>query len=192
MSYLLAALMAWQVSAASAERDIARLAMEGWQSARAVAAQGGAAELLGPVNARLQALDQYPQTLARYAEVAIRAAVSAAQEEREEMALFLDHARALSQQMATVGPAPRVPLPIDELSGELWFEVDRFAEARDSFARATTLAPTPNAWVGLARAADKLGDRVAACRAYLEVRGTQGLPPDVDIEVSLYLLKCQV
>ena len=166
--------------------------MEGWQSARAVAAQGGAAELLGPVNARLQALDQYPQTLARYAEVAIRAAVSAAQEEREEMALFLDHARALSQQMATVGPAPRVPLPIDELSGELWFEVDRFAEARDSFARATTLAPTPNAWVGLARAADKLGDRVAACRAYLEVRGTQGLPPDVDIEVSLYLLKCQV
>ena len=40
----------------------------------------GAAELLGPVNARLQALDQYPQTLARYAEVAIRAAVSAARD----------------------------------------------------------------------------------------------------------------
>ena len=88
---------------------------------------------------------------ARYAEVAIRAAVSAAQEERDEMALFLEHARDLSIQMALIGAPAQWPLPIDELEGELWFEVDRFAEARDAYERATKTAD-PNAWIGLARA----------------------------------------
>lgn len=191
MNYLFAALLALQSSAATSDRDLARIAMDGWRAARAVAAQGGAVELLGPVNASLKALDAYPQTAARYAEVAIRAAVSAAQEERDEMALFLEHARALSQQMGAVGPVPTAPLPIDELSGELWLEVDRFAEARESFERAVAVAPTPNAWMGLARAADKLGDRVTACRGYLAVKGTRGLPGEAELEASLYLLKCQ-
>jgi len=106
------------------------------------------------------------------------------------MALFLEHARALSQQMAVAGSPARWPLPIDELEGELWFEVDSFPEARAAFERATKSAPTPNAWIGLARSADKVGDPVTACHAYTSVKGTQGLPASVDLEVSLYLLKC--
>ena len=190
MTYLLAALLLWQSPAPVAESDVQRIALEGWRAARALAPKGGALELLGPVNASLKQLDAIPNTSARYAEVAIRAAVSAAQEERDEMALFLEHARALSQQMAIAGRAPQSPLPIDELEGELWFEVDRFPEARAAFERATKNAPTPNGWIGLARSADKLGDLVEACRAYTAVKGTTGLPSSVDLEVSIYLLKC--
>jgi hypothetical protein len=176
---------------AAPEAEVQRVAMEGWSAARALAPKGGAVDLLGPVNVRLKELDVMPNTSARYAEVAIRAAVSAAQEERDEMQLFLDHARDLSTQMAAAGAPARFPLPIDELAGELWLEVDRFTESRDAYLRATETAPTPNAWIGLARASDKLGDLVAACAAYTRVSGTKGLPPTVELEVSLYLLKCR-
>lgn len=173
------------------EREIERLAMQGWVAARALAPKGGAVDLLGPVNAPLKELDRFPNTSARYAEIAIRAAVAAAQEERDEMGLLLDHARDLAKQMAAAGSAPRSPLPIDELSGELWLEVDRYQEARDAYERATQTQPTPNAWFGLARAADKLGDVVTACRAYTNASGTKNLPSSAELEVSLYLLKCR-
>ena len=166
------------------------LRMEGWRR-RGRLYCGGAAELLGPVNVRLRELDQLGGTPARYAEAAIRAAVSAAQEERDEMALQLEHARSLSDLMALTGPPPESPLPIDELEGELWFEVDRFTESRDAYLRATKLKPTPNAWIGLARASDKLGDTASACRAYASA-ASQNLPPSVELEISLYRLKCQV
>ena len=173
-----------------ADSEVKRVAMAGWLAARALAPKGGAIDLLGPVNARLKELDQMSNISARYAEIAIRAAVSAAQEERDEMQLLLTHARDLSNQMGMAGTPAEWPLPIDELEGELWLEVDRFEEARAAYERATKVAPTPNAWIGLARAADKLGDTVTACRAYLSVKGTQGLPAAVDLEVSVYLLKC--
>jgi hypothetical protein len=176
---------------AGPEQEIQRIAMEGWQAARALAPKGGALDLLGPVNLRLRALDKFPNTSARYAEIAIRAAVSAAQEEREELKLFLTHARDLSTQMALAGAPALYPLPIDELEGELLLEVDLFSEARDAFERASKAKPTPNAWVGLARASDKLGDTVTACRAYAQAGATPGLPNSVELEISLYSLKCR-
>ncbi len=136
---LVAALLMQQP--ASSDRDLQRIAMEGWAAARSLAPKGGAVELLGPVNLHLKALDAFADTSARYAEIAIRAAVSAAQEERDELALLLAHARDLSNQMALDRRAGEWPLPIDELEGELWFEVDRFAEARDAYERATQATP---------------------------------------------------
>jgi hypothetical protein len=180
----------WQQPSAPG-RDVQRIAMEGWLAARALAPKGGAVELLGPVNLRLRELDQLPTVSARYAEVAIRAAVSAAQDERDEMGLLLEHARSLSDQMAAGGAPAEWPLPIDELEGELWFEVDRFAESRDAYLRATRLRPSPNSWIGLARASAQLGDTVSACRAYKSASGTKGLPANVELEISLYALKCQ-
>ena len=181
-----------QQPAATAEQEIHRIAMDGWQAARALAPTGGALALLGPVNLRLQALDKFPNTSARYAEIAIRAAVSAAQEERDELRLFLVHARDLSKQMALAGSPALYPLPIDELEGELLLEVDLFSEARDAYERATKSRPTPNAWVGLARASDRLGDTVTACRAYTQAGATPGLPNSVALEISLYALKCRL
>lgn len=172
------------------ERDVQRVAMEGWLAARALAPRGGALELLGPVNARLRELDRMSNKSARYAEVAIRAAVSAAQEERDEMQLFLEHARDLSRQMALAGGAAQYPLPIAELEGELWLEVDRYLEAKHAYEQAVKDKPTVNALIGLARANDKLGDVIGACAAYTRARGTPGLPSTVELEISLYALKC--
>ena len=174
------------------DREVQRVAMEGWIAARAVAAKGGALELLGPVNLRLKALDGLPGTAARYADVAIRAAVSAAQEERDELAVFLAHARDLSATMTLTGAPAQWPVPIDELEGELWLEVDRYTEARDAYLRATKLKPGANAWIGLARASDRLGDIVGACAAYTQASSTAGLPSSVEIEISLYALKCRI
>jgi len=84
------------------------------------------------------------------------------------------------------------PLPIDELEGELWLEVDRYPESRDAYARATRLKPSANAWVGLARANDKLGDVVGACAAYTQAQAFAGLPAAVEIEISLNALKCRI
>lgn len=174
------------------DREVQRLAMEGWIAARALAPKGGALELLGPVNLRLRALDALPGTPARYAEVAIRAAVSAAQEERDEMEVFLAHARDLSDTMALIGAPPQWPLPIDEMAGELWLEVDRYKEAREAYQRAVKVKPTANAYVGLARANDRLGDLVAACAAYTQASSTPGLPSSVEVEISMYSLKCRI
>ncbi len=174
------------------DREVQRVSMAGWIAARDLAPKGGAIALLGPVNQRLKALDGLPGTAARYAEIAIRAAVSAAQDEREELAVFLAHARDLSDTMALVGGPAQWPLPIDEMEGELWLEVDRYTEARDAFRRATRLRTSANAWIGLARASDRLGDIVGACAAYTQVSSTAGLPPLVEIEISLYALKCRM
>jgi hypothetical protein len=177
---------------ADIEREVQRVAMQGWTEARALAPKGGAVELLGPVNARLKELDQISDPSARYAETVIRAAVSAAQDEREEMNLFLTHARDLSEQMDLIGDPAEWPLPIDEVEGELFLEVDQYAEARDAYERATRTKPSPNAWIGLARAADKLGDVVTACRAYTTASQTPGLPASAELEISVYALKCRI
>lgn len=174
------------------DRQVRVVAMEGWVAARALAPKGGALELLAPVNARLKQLDSLPGQAARYADVAIRAAVSAAQDEREELGVFLAHARDLSDTMALAGAPAQWPLPIGELEGELWLEVDRYVEARDAFRRAVKLKPTPNALIGLARASDRLGDVVGACAAYTQASSTAGLPASVEIEIAVYALKCRI
>ena len=174
-----------------ADREIERIAGEGWAAARALAPIGAPRDRLGPVNQSLERLDALIASVAaRYADAAIRAAISAAQEEREEMALFLEHARALSVQMALTGAPARWPLPIDELEGEMWFEVDRFAEARAAFERATRITASPRAWLGLARSDVRLGDEPAACAAY-KVLATAGVSALEKIETAAYLLRCR-
>ena len=184
-------LLAVPAPAQDAEAEIERVASEGWRAARALAPIGAPRDRLGAVNRSLERLDTLIANIsARYADAAIRAAISAAQEERDEMAVFLEHARALSVQMALTGEPARWPLPIDELEGELWFEVDRFADARDAYQRAITTTASPRAWLGLARANVRLGDLAGACTAYKAI-ATAKLSEPEQLEIAVYLLRCR-
>lgn len=152
---------------------VARVALEAWIEARRLASVGGAPAELGAVARLLGQLEALaaegpPSALdvqgGRYAHAVIRAAVAAAQDERDEMQVYLAHARTLAASLAAAGV--RVwPLTLDEAEGELWLEVDRFAEARGAFERAVE-GGGARSLVGLGRALQRLGDRPAACAAY--------------------------
>ncbi len=152
---------------------VAALVVRGWEQARELVRVAGAPSELGPVNDSLRQLDRVrdtdvPAAVRRqvdYGEAAIRAAVAASQDEREEMAVFLEHAAALSAAALPVD-RPAWPLAIDEAAGELWLEVDRFAEARDALERAVRPSGTARSWLALARVRQRLGDRAGACDAY--------------------------
>ena len=149
--------------------------------------------LLGPVNVAAARARCSSRTCRRaMPRSAIRAAVSAAQEERDELALLLEHARDLSNQMGIgAGTPARWPLPIDELEGELWFEVDRFTESRDAYLRATKLKAD-------AERLDRPRPRQRQARRHrhrlprLHLGGISTESADRrELEISLYRLKCK-
>ena len=158
---------------------LAMIALDGWAEARALAPAGGAADLLGPVQRTLEQLQAFAESddalEAEYAQTAIRAAVAAAQDERPEMELLLTHARDLSERLQLRGRRAAWPRPWNLLAGELWFEVDRFDDARAAYQRAASGEPSSAALVGLARAHARLGQLAAACAAYR--RATDAAPP---------------
>lgn len=158
--------------------ELSRSALRGWTAARELAPKGGAPGLLAPVQRHLTELEQLARANSgaldlegEYAVAAIRAAVAAAQDERPEMALWLTHARDLSERLAHRDRRGVWPRPFNILAGELWFEVDRYEDAREAFARAVSADPTPLALVGLARAEARLDLWDQACATYARVRG---------------------
>lgn len=169
------------------EQEASRAVRDSWVAARALAPAGGAIELLGPVTDQLKDIERLRVAAAgtpsiegarlalvlRYADAAVRAAIAAAQDERDEMKVFLGHARALDGQLAGMGYAAELPLPIDELEAELWLEVDGYTEAHQAYLRAIANGGGARAWLGLARTNDRMGNRLAACDAYRRAsRGT--------------------
>jgi tetratricopeptide (TPR) repeat protein len=171
--------------------QIVVLAVDGWLQARALVGVGGDPASLGGVNGVLDALralaggDTSLRRPAEYASAAIRAAVAAAQDERDEMELFLGHARGLVDSPLWQG-RDAWPLEIDELEGELWLEVDRYVEARAAFERAATAGAGARALVGLARARVNLNDHQGACEAYRRAAGLE-LIDAVKEEVRAFL-----
>ncbi len=156
-----------ETSAGSAECaavTLARAALDGWNEARRLALSGGDPQQLGSVQTLLDWLAGLGNTLqVQYATTVIRAAVAAAQDERDEMGLYLMHADWLAGRLALVGERARWPLPPDLVAGELWFEVDRYADAQAAYTRASA---SGRSRLGLARAAERGADTATACRAY--------------------------
>lgn len=141
--------------------------LSGWVVARAAEQTGGSIESLAGARTAvtmLETVGQRPEwrVESEYARAAISAAMAAAQDERSEMAIFLAHARGLSDRLALAQATPLWPLPIDVLEGELWLEVDRYDEARAAFERAEA---TGFVLVSLARTRARLGDEAGACAA---------------------------
>jgi tetratricopeptide (TPR) repeat protein len=170
---------------------LAHSALLGWFEARRLASRGGAVPLLGLVNQRLadlRAIDSPSLSLeVEYADVAIRAAIAAAQDERPEMSLLLEQARDLTGRLGERGRRPLWPRPFNLLAGELWFEVDRYEEAATAYERATRADGSPTAFAGLGRSLEALGRHAEACRAYKQI----GDAPALRAEAAKFLAGCQ-
>jgi tetratricopeptide (TPR) repeat protein len=156
--------------------ELARLAVSGWFAAREAARGGGAPELLAPARFTVEQLEKLAgnkdggsvalDLQVEYATTTIRAAMAAAQDERPEMELLLDYAGDLVQRLEQRSTRARWPRTYNLVVGELWFEVDRYEEARAAYARAVQTDASPAALVGLARAEARLGLAEQACATY--------------------------
>jgi pimeloyl-ACP methyl ester carboxylesterase len=158
------------------ELAVASVALQGWLEARRLATVAGAPDQLGGINQVLKRLEalrisgtptSLTVQLASYAEAVLRAGVAAAQDERDEMQVYLALGRDLAVSLGLGAQTRLWPLPIDEVEGELWLEVDRFAEARAAFERAAAAGRGARGTIGLALTAERLQDVSAACAAYL-------------------------
>jgi pimeloyl-ACP methyl ester carboxylesterase len=182
------------------EVAIAALAVEGWVEARRLASVGGAPDQLARITEilkRLAAARSARPTgsvlaqLAAYADAALRAAVAAAQDERDEMQLYLTYARTLAGALRLAQYGRPWPLPVELVEAELWLEVDRFAEAREAFARVGDAALADRVALGTGRVMERLEDTGAACTAYR--RATDGALAPAAVErakAALARLNC--
>lgn len=175
---------------------VALAAWRGWLQALVASDKGGTPETLAPVVAAaktVQALGT-PKSDAAYAAAILQAAAAAAQDERDEVIVWLEEARDVSSRLAMAGPAPVWPLPFDVAEGELWHGVDDYELAEAAFARAVkAVESSPAAWRGLARARDRRGNKAGACEAYRRVQALVGkdpAPSPIGIEARGYLLLC--
>ena len=129
---------------------------------------GGSAESLAAVTRALARIDLKPST--REAEIVtfvLRAAMAAAQSERDDLSLLIEHAVDLEakQQAAGLSLAPIVTA--HEAAGDLWLQVHRYEDARRAYLRAgERIGWTHRVRLGLARAAARLADNAAACEQY--------------------------
>lgn len=157
------------------EVGVAALAVDGWVEARGLTRVAGAPEALPRMRDVLARIDvvrtSRPSTaivsqLAAYAGAVLRAAVAAAQDERDEMQVYLAHARSVAESLRLARVDAAWPLPIDLVDGELWLEVDRFVEAAAAFERLPEGPYAARAALGLGAARERLDDRAGACAAY--------------------------
>jgi hypothetical protein len=144
---------AYAASPACATLGIASWAWHGWLAAARAQAAGGTEESLAGVRAALAVLE--PRGSATSADAAFAAAVlhsaaAAAQSEREEMRIWLEHAAELALRLAPgARPWPMAPAVAE---GELWLMLHDPALADAAFQRALADHATPVALRGLGRA----------------------------------------
>jgi hypothetical protein len=96
----------------------------------------------------------------------ILAAVAASQEEREEMRLLLTQALSVVERTSTPPAGLLTLVPPREIAGDLWLQVARFRDAEREYGAVVAAdGRRARAWLGLARAAARAGDRGAAAEA---------------------------
>jgi hypothetical protein len=182
------------VSQGCTSAEVAALYVRGLVDAREAFRQGGPPESLIPVRRAIAALEAIAQSRpgpAAIARLVLHAAAAAAQSERDEMRLYLESAIRMEtlQRAASQVGAPLVTAA--EMAGDLWLQVHRYEEARQSYADAARqVGSTPRVLAGLARAAVRLNDAAAACANYgmLLARWSapRSEPPEI-IEARAYL-----
>jgi hypothetical protein len=177
-----------------AEADIAAWYLTGLDAAREAYAAGGDERSLAPVRAAEEALARHERqgsVRAGIARVALMAAAAAAQSERDDVKVFLQHATQLETAALAAGGAGAPLATAHEVAGDLWLRVHRFDAARAAYLDAAAVAGrTPRILIGLARTADRLKDPAAACDAYAGLTtwwGTRRETPREIVEARAYL-----
>lgn len=143
--------------------------LHGLIAARDAYRYGGSPESLEPVMRAMAELASLASELpeAEIARVVLQAASSAAQSEREEMGLLLDHALSLEGRARAAGSPGAPVVSAYEVAGDLWLQVHRFDDARRAYVTAgEQIGSSRRVTLGLAKTASRLGDLPAACDQY--------------------------
>lgn len=177
-----------------ASAEIAALFLQGLVDAREAFRHGGSPASLAPVRQAIASLDMLAkgrQGPAEIARLTLQAAAAAAQSEREEMRLYLEAATRM-EALERAANQPGAPvITAAEAAGDLWLQVHRYEEARQSYlVAAQQVGPALRVLAGLARATARLNEAIAACGAFrslVEQWGArQAEPPEIN-EARAYL-----
>jgi hypothetical protein len=160
-----------------------------WLAAARARAQGGTEEALAPVREALDVLEpggRAPTLDAAHAAAIAHAAAAAAQYERAEMRVWLEHAESLARRLAA-GHRPW-PLPPAVAEGELWLALQDPALAEPAFARALEEREMPVALLGLARARARGANMNGGCEPYRRALARSG--GALAVEARAFLRLC--
>jgi hypothetical protein len=161
-------LLAGDLSGCS-ETSVAYWYVRGLFAAREAYRYGGSPEWLEPVRVAIEQLEprRADTTVAEIATLLLRAASAAAQSERDEMGLLLEHATDLERQQRAAGLSAAPVISAHEVAGDLWLQVHRFEDARRAYLIASQQGlTTRRVTLGLARTLSRLGELPASCEQY--------------------------
>jgi len=156
-------------NSACPETAVAYWYLHGLSAAREAYRYGGSPDSLEPVKLAMAELESRSGRVpaAEIARVVLQAAASAAQSEREEMGVLLEHALGLEGKARAPGSSGAPIVSAYEVAGDLWLQVHRFDDARRAYiAAGERVGATRRVTLGLARTAARLDDLSAACDQY--------------------------
>ena len=152
------------------DAEVVAIYLRGWIASRDAYRFGGSPESLAPVQGMLERMDGEPWRSRGDVDVArfvLRAAMAAAQSERDEMSLLIEHAVDLESRRQSAGLPGAPIISAHEAAGDLWLQVHRYEDARRAYLRAAErIGRTRRVILGLARTAVRLSDSATACDEY--------------------------
>lgn len=167
---------------------------QAWLAADRASAAGGTPESLTAVREALAVLEPNGRALgphSAYAAALAHAAAAAAQQERAEMRVWLEHAADLVRRLPS--DERPWPLPPAVAEGELWIALHDYELAEAAFTRANAGGETALAWRGIGRARARRGDTAAACAPFARARDLAANRPSSALaeEAAAFLRLCR-
>ena len=168
--------------------ELVLIYLRGLTAAKAAYASGGDESSLAPVRAAIAAVGERA-ALGETAEIVgfvLRAAMAAAQSERDEMAALLAQALQVERNRGARGLAGAPLISAHEIAGELWLQVHRYDEAAAAYRIGRGFAgDSPRTTVGLARSLARQNQIGDACPEYRRLADQAGaLRPAMQEELN--------